>query len=133
MSLAVPLATGVMFVKRQPSLPRRSHGTYQGTNGLPQPVYILLLSLQVCPTLWGPVIQPQSKVAKFGRLAKIGQFTVLRGHGGLKSMRIFGHVTRAFNRNCRTVLSQEIYYVIIDHIYYYVIITIINSFKFTIT
>ena len=25
---------------------------------------------------WGPVIRPQSKVAKFGRLAKIGELTV---------------------------------------------------------
>ena len=40
------------------------------------PFKYYLLSLKLCPTLWGPVIRPQSKVAKFGQLAKIGEFTV---------------------------------------------------------
>ena len=68
--LAVPTGTVAMLIKRrflafpwQPSLPGPS-------DGLPKPFDIMLLRLLAFLTHWGPVIQAETKVAMFGKLAK---------------------------------------------------------------
>ena len=72
--LAFPIATGAngpcghMKLQFFLALPHtraifESHEPFQGTDGLPKPFYIMLLSLHACSTHWGQVIliKPKEK------------------------------------------------------------------------